>query len=150
VARRMMKPEEIVFAEVKQAVIRLFAEELSVQALLHTRHRVRRSLELMIDRKVSDIKELEEHIRNLTVDFDTNGIYENLLQQFKTYVTKQDYVSILRVYNHKGMLPRSKVFQLCGLSSKESYLNFIISLLKEGKEEAEEIRRAIKNSLGAE
>ncbi|MGL5317593.1 MAG: DUF4435 domain-containing protein, partial [Bacteroidales bacterium] len=30
VARRMMKPEEIVFAEVKQAVIRLFAEELSV------------------------------------------------------------------------------------------------------------------------
>ena len=150
VARRMMKPEEIVFAEVKQLVIKLFAEEITVQALLHTRHRVRRSLELMIDRKVTDISELEDHIKNLTVDFDTAGIYDTLVAEFKSFVAKEDYNSILRVYNHKGLLPRSKVFQLCGLSSKESYLNFVISLLKENKEEADEIRRAIKNSLKVE
>lgn len=147
VARRMMKPEEIVFAEVRQTVIKLFAEEITVQALLHTRHRVRRTLELMIDRKVSEISELEDHIRNLTVDFDTKGIYEELINEFRGYIKKEDYNAILRVYNQKGLLPRSKVFQLCGLSSKESYLNFIISLLKENKEEANEIRKAIKISL---
>lgn len=150
VARRMMKPEDVVFAEVKRAVIKLFAEEITIQALLHTRHRVRRTLELMIDRKVADISELEVHIKNLTVDFDTVGIYDTLVAEFKSFVIKKDYNSILRVYNQKGLLPRSKVFQLCGLSSKESYLNFIISLLKENKEEAAEVRRAIKNSLKAE
>lgn len=149
VARRMMKPEELVFAEVKRSVIKLFADELSVQALLHTRHRVRRTLELMIDRKVAGIDELEEHIKTLTDDFDTKGIYEALMTEFADFVKKEDYKSILRVYNQKGLLPRSKVFQLCGLSSKESYLNFVISLLKENKDEAVQIRNAIKLSLKA-
>lgn len=149
VARRMMKPEELVFAEVKRTVIKLFEEELTVQALLHTRHRVRRTLELMIDRKVTDIEELEDHIKNLTAGFDTKGIYEALMKEFSDYVKTEDYMSVLRVYNQKGLLPRSKVFQLCGLSSKESYLNFVISLLKEDKEEAVQIRNAIRISLKA-
>lgn len=148
VARRMLQPEELVFAEIKRNVIRLFQEEIEPQALLHTRHQARRKLELMIDRKVETIADFAEHIRTLTDEFDTFAIWSEVCSQFRGYVADADYLSILKVYNQKGLLPRSKLFQLCGLSSKERYLNFVLLLLKERKSEADQIRQAIKGSLG--
>ena len=38
---------------------------------------------------------------------------------------------------------------LCGINNKESYLNLILSILKENREDAQTIRTAIKTALGA-
>ena len=46
------------------------------------------------------------------------------------------------------MLPQSRLCNICGISNKESYLNLILSILKENKEDAEIIRSSIKESLG--
>ncbi|MGL4805894.1 MAG: DUF4435 domain-containing protein, partial [Bacteroidales bacterium] len=147
VATRMLKNPDIVFSELKQNVLRLFHEDLQSQALLHTRHRVRRQIELMIDRRVTDISELEDHISKLTENYNTKSIYENLITEFQQYIDKGNYNDILRVYNQKGLLPRSRILQMCGISTKEAYITFILSLLKEDKKEAFEIRKAIKEAL---
>lgn len=65
------------------------------------------------------------------------------------YADQSDYRSILRVYNQKGMLPQSRLCNLLGINNKESYLNLILSILKENRDDAQAIRTAIKESLGA-
>ena len=74
--------------------------------------------------------------------------YKNIKEEFESYIETENYKSILRVYNQKGMLPQSRLCAICGISNKESYLNLILSILKENKEDAEAIRKAIKHSLG--
>lgn len=148
VARRLLLDESSVFESVKKNVLVLFDKDVESQALLHTRHRIRRDLEYMIDRRLSSIEELSEHIDTLTDNIDCRSVYDNICQEFKRYVKEQNYEAILRVYNQKGMLPQSRVTQLCGLASKEKYLSFIISVLKENKEDACCIRKAIQKCFG--
>lgn len=148
VARRMLLDEASVFEAVKKNVLLLFDKDVESQALLHTRHRIRRELEYMIDRRLSSIEELSEHIDTLTDNIDCRGVYDAICQEFKKYITDENYEAVLRVYNQKGMLPQSRVMQLCGLASKEKYLSFIISVLKENKEDARCIRKAIQKCFG--
>ncbi|MGL4992975.1 MAG: DUF4435 domain-containing protein [Bacteroidales bacterium] len=149
VARRMLFDESEVFFQIKRNVINLFQEELEYQALLHTRHQLRRKIELMIDVRVESIDELSLHIKTLTDGIDTISIWSAICDEFRLYVLNEDYNSILRVYNQKGMMSRSRLFQLCGFSNKDRYLNYILSLIKENKLEADQIRGAIKSALGA-
>ena len=148
VARRMLLDGNSVFDAVKKNVFQLFDKDVEAQALLHTRHRVRRDLEYMIDRRLSSIEELSEHIDTLTDNIDCRIVYETICLEFRQYIKDENYEAILRVYNQKGMLPQSRVTQLCGLVNKEKYLSFIISVLKENKEDACNIRNAIKRCFG--
>lgn len=150
VARRMLQDEEKVFATVRDNVIRLFTKELDAQALLHTRHRLHSKIEYRIDRRLGSIDELCHHIEHLTDDIDCRKMYEEIRETFKNYGETSNYEEILRVYNQKGMLPQSRVTNLCGLANKEKYLNFILSVLKENKDDAEHIRKAIRQCFGLE
>ena len=80
----------------------------------------------------------------MTDNIDTDSIYRNILDEFIRYAENEDYPAILRVYNQKGMLPQSRVTHLCGLANKEKYLSFVLSILKEDKEDAATIRKAIQ------
>ncbi len=143
VSRRMMQNHNMVVKKVKRNVIELFKADLDGQVLLHTRHRLRRRIEYMIDRRLHSIAELEEHITTLTDGIDVRELYENIYTQFYTYITERDYLSILMVYNQKGMLPQSNLPQLCGLTGKEKYLAMIIAILKENGADAEELRASL-------
>lgn len=101
VARRMLQDEDEVFSQVKHNVISLFDKDVETQALLHTRHRLRRQIEYMIDRKLDTIEELAQHIETLTEGIDTKEMYENICGEFRNYVMREDYPSILKVYNQK-------------------------------------------------
>ena len=150
VARRMLQDEEKVFKTVRENVVKLFLKDLDGQALLHTRHQLRNKIEYMIDRRLGNIEELCNHIEHLTEDIDCRKMYEEIRQTFKNYVEMSNYDEILRVYNQKGMLPQSRVTNLCGLANKEKYLNFILSVLKENKDDAARIRKAIRHCFGLE
>ncbi|MGM9760756.1 MAG: DUF4435 domain-containing protein [Parabacteroides sp.] len=149
VAKRLMKDPDEVFREVKENVIRLFQKDLESQILLHARHWVRKRLETAVDRKITSVEQLTDHVEHIQSQIDVPAIYQSLKQEFTGYVARGDYKSILRVYNQKGMLPQCRLCSICGISNKESYLNLILSILKENKEDAEAIRAAIKDSLGA-
>ncbi len=148
IARRMMKDPEKVFSQAKENVIRLFEKDLETQVMLHTKHRVRRKLETAVDRKISTIDELVEHIDGLRETVHIEDIYIGIKEKFLSYAETGNYEKILLVYNQKGMLPQSNVCKICGISNKESYLNFVLSILKENGSDAEIIRSAIKGSLG--
>ena len=149
VARRLMKDPEWVFSQVKDSVVKLFERDLEAQVILHAKHRVRRKLETTVDRKIKTVEQLSEHVEDVCKSIHVDEIYNSIKTQFLQYVKTKDYRSILRVYNQKGMLPQSRLCNVCGITNKEAYLNLVLSILKENGEGAEAIRSAIKKSLGA-
>lgn len=148
VARRLMKDPEEVFGQVRENVVKLFEKDLEAQVILHAKHRVRKKLETTVDRKITTIEQLSAHVEDIRQNINVQDIYDNIKLKFSQYAENADYKSILRVYNQKGMLPQSRLCGICGISNKESYLNLILSILKENREDAEAIRVAIKESLG--
>lgn len=148
VAERLGVNPDIVFDEVKDNVIRQFDKDIEEQILLHAKHRVRKRLETAVNRKIVTIQELSDHILNLEETIDVALLYDQLKRKFTAYVDNKDYKSILRVYNQKGMLWQSRLYSLLGINNRGSYLNLVISMLRENKSEAEIIRTAIKRSFG--
>lgn len=147
VAGRLRKNRNEVFESVKNNVIQLFKEELDEQVILHAKHRVKKKLESSLNYKISSLKQLNEHVEDISERIRVEDIYRNIRKLFRSYIETGNYEQILRVYNQKGMLPQSRVCQYCGISSKETYLEFILSILRENSNDAETIRRAIKQSL---
>jgi hypothetical protein len=129
-------------------VINMFAAELEQQALLHTRHRTKREIECFIDRRSQNIDDYEEHIRTLTAESAPRKLYNELCDKFKLYVSERNYNKILRVYNQKSMLPNCGIVQLCGFASKDKYLKYILTILREDSQEANELRLAMREVVG--
>lgn len=150
VARTRGKDDVRVFLRVKDNLMRLFKEDLKQQALLHTRHQVKRTIEVVVDRRFRNINALEEHLGSLTSEIRPRAIYDGLCRDFNRYVQEGDYRSVLRVYNQKSMLVDTNVAKLCGCSGKDEYVKAIFNILKRGNQNAEAVRTAIKRSLGAD
>lgn len=150
VAKSRGRDADRVFSKVKQAIINQFKCDLKQQALMHTRHKVKRIVEYRIDGRFNNFNMLERHIENLVDEINPRGIYEQLCREFRRYVELDDYSGVLRVYNQKSMIPGSNVAALCGLNNKDEYINAVIGLLKGERPEGDEIRKAVKRCFGIE
>ncbi|MDE6322901.1 MAG: DUF4435 domain-containing protein [Paramuribaculum sp.] len=143
VATACGKDENHVADKVKRTIIKEFRNDLTQQALLHTRHRVKRIVECRIDGRFASIDRLERHLADLPREINPRGLYNSLCKEFQRYVSTNDYASILRVYNQKSMLPGCNVAGLCGLRDKDDYLYTILRLLRTDPRSAGRIRNAV-------
>jgi ABC-type cobalamin/Fe3+-siderophores transport system ATPase subunit len=148
VARHYRKDENRVFMKVKGAVLNMFRSALRQQALEHVRHRVKRNVEMRIDKRFQNINALEEHMTDLVREINPHGMYEELCRRFHEYERSNDYAGVLKVFNEKSMLPDSNVAQLCGMNSKEGYIRAVLNILKEDGRDAVSIRKAIMTAFG--
>ena len=105
-------------------------------------------MESSLNYKIHSFEQLNEHVEEIHERIRVEDVYETIRRRFVSYIETGNYKLILRVYNQKSMLPDSQVCQLCGVHSKDSYLDYILSLLRKNGNEAETIRKAIRDSLG--
>ena len=150
VASSRGKDENRVFEKVRHAVFTMFRTDLRQQALLHTRHRVKRTVEYRIDGRFTNINMFEQHINSLVDELNPRGLYEKFCRDFRRYLDTGDYRSVLKVYNQKSMVPGSNVAGLCGLGNKDDYVRAIIALLRQEKAPARRIRFAVMRCFGIE
>lgn len=150
VAHNCGKNEDRVFNHVKRALVGQFGNDLRQQALLHTRHRVKRTVEYRIDGRFSNINMLEQHMQGLFDEINPRGLYNDFLSKFTKYKNESDYSEILRVYNQKSMLSSCNVAGLCGLENKDRYVQKILQILRGNSQDAERIARAVKKCFGLE
>lgn len=143
VAKSRNRNEDKAFERVRRSLISMFRQDIHQQALLHTRHKVKRTVEYRIDGRFTDIGMLERHLDGLRKEINPRGLYEDFCREFHRYVDTADYRNILRVYNQKSMIPGSNVAALCGLKNKEDYIKTILNILSENGPGAERIRRAV-------
>lgn len=146
---RGKNPDKIINS-VKKHVFRLFRKHAEEQALQHIRHRIKREIECKIDAKFNCITALETHLGLLPSMLQPRKRYNRLREQFSTMIRDEDYESILRVFNHKPMLPSSEAHLLLGYHSKEDYINGVITLANDSGKEAEALRNAIRHILRAD
>ncbi len=147
-ARAAGKDDSRVFVKVRKAIVAQFKADLHQQALLHTRHRVKRTLEYRADARFGSIGELEAHLTELIAELDARKLYENICRRFNDLVNSSDYNGILKVYNQKSMLATSNVAPLCGFKNRDEYIDGIIRLLRSRQAEAANIRIAVRRCLG--
>lgn len=152
VARHFRRDEDEAFAKVKKSIMRLFETDLRQQALMHTRHQVKKTVEHRIDGRFANIGKLEEHINDLCQSINPRGIYEEYCRDFRRYVAQGDYAAVLKVYNRKTMISESHVARACGLrrDDKDTYIRAILSILKENRDPASTVREAIRDIFGLE
>lgn len=143
-AKRRGKDPEKVFGKVKHEVLRMFSQMYEQQALLHVRHKVKRDVECKIDAKFTSISQLENHMRSLVNKINPRETYNSRLREFRGYIERSDYANILKVFNHKPMLPDSGVASLLGYNRKEAYISGVLNVLKGNGKDAKAIRAAIK------
>ena len=139
-----------VFDRVRKTIISLFRADLRQQALLHTRHRVKRTMEYRVDARCPDINDLEHHLSGLLDEINPRAIYEDYCRQFHQFEATGDYNAILRVFNQKSMLTSSNVAQMCGFKNKDRYIDGIVRLLRHNNAYADRIRTAVRHCLGVE
>lgn len=144
VARHCGKNDDRVFTHVRRAILSQFAPDIKAQALLHTRHKVKRLMEFRIDARFTSIGMLESHLRSLPAEINAHGMYDSFCSRFRKMCDSGDYAGVLRVYNQKSMLPGCNVAGLCGLHNKNEYIATIIRILHSGGPDAEAIRSAVR------
>ena len=144
VAQLRGKDPSMAFGKVRENVISMFRREYRSQALMHTRHRVKRTMEVIVDQRFPNIEAMEEHLLNLENQIRPREIYNRLCGEFGGYLRSGDYNAILRVFNQKSMLIDTNLAQLCGVRNKDEYIKFVLSALKRGGRYSDAIRNAIK------
>lgn len=138
-----------IMRRVERDIIRMFKHRSEEQALQHVRHKVKREVECKIDARFSCITALETHLRGLPGKLQPRKHYNALREQFAVMVRDNDYESILRVFNHKPILPDSGVHQQLGYHNKEDYIQGVLDLLKSNSKDAETLRNTILHCLRA-
>lgn len=141
-AYRRRNPDTV-FAKVRKSVLKMFSSHFKEQVLQHVRHRMKRALECRGDSKVKSIRELENHLRSLPEIINVRSQYDSLMSKFGEISRRGDYASVLKVFNHKPMLPESQLPALLGYSDKEAYIAGVLGLLKEPTPLADRMRSAM-------
>lgn len=149
VAQKMMKNPDEVFATVKNNIVNFFESQIPKQSVEHTIHKVERKLNKATDNSaVKELAELEAELSRFWTNLKTSEIYASLVSQFENLVQNKNYNGILKVFNNKGMIANSQVFNLCDLNSKnDAYLNYVIGLLKRNDEDSSLIKAAILDMI---
>ena len=143
-ARRRGRDPEKVVRKVMTAVLKMFASRYEQQALQHVRHQVKRDVECKVDARFTCITAMETHLRGLVDKLRPRARYLELHQRFQYYLAQGDYRSVLRVFNHKPMLPESGLAQLLGYRDKDTYIQGVLLALREGGKDADALRKAIR------
>lgn len=133
--------------KVRKAILSLFRADLKAQALMHTRHRVKRTMEYRVDARFDSIGSLEQHLHKVIDDMAPRRIYEDFCTEFHAMEQQGDYNGVLRVFNQKSMLSSCNVAPLCGFKNKDEYIEGTIALLRSHHHEAANIRKAVRRCL---
>ena len=147
VAEVHRKDPQRAYQKVKQAVMNQFKADARQQALQHTRHYVKRTMEHRIDGRFASITKLEEHMTDLVDEINPRAIYEKFCREFHGYLQADDYASVLKVYNQKSMLATSNVGSLTGCGDKRAYVTAVLNILKSSTPASERLREALRRAL---
>lgn len=149
-AKRRGRDAEKIVRRVRKEVIRSFKQHADEQALQHVRHKVKRDVETKIDARFTCITALETHLKSLIFKLQPRKNYNMLREKFAVMVRDEDYEGILRVFNHKPMLPDSGVHQLLGYKTKEDYISGTLDVLREDSKDSDRLRAVIRHCFHAD
>ena len=105
--------------------------QIDSQILIHYREVLRREYLALSNFTSNNIDSVLAEIDSTFSGINKRAIYTSIDTEFRDILTRQDYDSILRVFNLKNaLIPNSRVCELTGIRNKLEYKNIIVTLLK--------------------
>lgn len=148
VANHMGKNEDFVFDHVRQNIINFFESQIDNQVLMHYKEILRREYLALSNFSANNISSALTEIDSTFGAIDKQEIYTEIDSEFRDILSRQDYDSILRVFNLKNaLIPNSKVCELTGIKNKLEYKNITVTLLKRKDNISEIIRAGIDSKI---
>ena len=149
-ATRRGKNADKILSKVRANVLRQFRAHIDEQALQHTRHKIKRDVECRIDARFNCITAMETHLRQLVNKLQPRSHYNRLRNEFLRLAEADDYLGILRVFNHKPMLSNCNLHGMLGYKSPSDYIYGVLDMLKTDSNDATHVRNAILHILHAD
>jgi len=144
IAIHMGKNEIEVFNQVRQNIINFFSSNIENQILLHYKEILRREFLALSNFNANGIEAALNEIDTTFSNIDKQILFQNIYTEFRGYVLRNDYDSILRVFNLKNaLIPHSQVCELTGIRNKLEYKKIILSLLKRRDSVSQTIKSGI-------
>lgn len=148
VANHMGKNVDDVFNQVRQNIINFFSNQIDNQILLHYKETLRREYLALSNFTSNNIAAVLTEIDSVFTAIDKQAIYTRIDTDFKDILARQDYDSILRVFNLKNaLIPNSQVCELTGIRNKLEYKNATLTLLKYKNGTSERIKEGIDSKI---
>ena len=148
VANHMGKNVDDVFNQVRQNIINFFSNQIDNQILLHYKEMLRREYLALSNFTSNNIADALAEIDSAFSTIDKQAIYTQIDTDFKDILARQDYDSILRVFNLKNaLIPNSQVCELTGIRNKLEYKNATVALLKRKNEASANIKAGIDSKI---
>ncbi|MCO5239655.1 MAG: DUF4435 domain-containing protein [Chitinophagaceae bacterium] len=131
VAAHMGQDVDDVFDQVRRNIIGFFANQIDSQILLHYKEMLRREYLTLSNFTSNTIASALAEIDATYSGIGKQAIYDQIDTEFRDILARQDYDSILRVFNLKNaLIPKSRVCELTGIRNKNEYKNVTVTLLK--------------------
>ena len=144
----MGKNENDVFGTVKNNLVNYFHSQIDDQILIHFQESINKEMTNASNFSARNKESAIEEIQNSYEDIDKTKIFEDIEAYFRQIYQRQDYNSILRVFNLKNaLIPQSKVCNLTDISNKKGYLKLLITIMKKKNNTSDKIKTAIQNSI---
>ena len=93
---------------------------------------------------------METHLRQLVNKLQPRSHYNRLRNEFLRLAEADDYLGILRVFNHKPMLSNCNLHGMLGYKSPSDYIYGVLDMLKTDSNDATHVRNAILHILHAD
>ncbi|MFC6649117.1 DUF4435 domain-containing protein [Paenibacillus rhizoplanae] len=146
VAMILRKNPEEVFDETEKRVIELFKSNIHDQAYQHAIYQIKTRTNHLINIKYDDFQNFQDNFIEIFNNNNNEEIFSYILKRFEGYIKLNDYSSILKVFNHKGIIAHSRVGENCGLLSRQ-YIPFVKRILKEKDEVGETLVSIMKKYI---
>jgi hypothetical protein len=148
VAGHMGRDINDVFTQVQQNIISFFANQIDSQILLHYKEILRREYLALSNFTATNIASALTEIDTTFGGIDKQVIYTQIDTEFREILSRQDYDSILRVFNLKNaLIPNSKVCELTGIRNKLEYKNITVTLLKRKNGISDNLKAGIDSKI---
>lgn len=148
IANHMGKNVDDVFNQVRQNILNFFSNQIDNQILLHYKEILRREYLALSNFTSNNITDALTEIDSVFAAIDKQTIYTRIDTDFRDILARQDYDSILRVFNLKNaLIPNSQVCELTGIRNKNEYKNATLTLLKLKNGISERIKVGIDNKI---
>lgn len=129
-----------VFNEHKKEIFKIFKENLENEAYLHTKYQINNEVINLINTDYPSIEAYHEALSTISATAsEKTSLISEKIADFSQYLESEDYSSILKYFNNKSLLGRSKLSSRLGFSDK-GYRQLILKTLKKNDSESDELR----------
>ena len=133
---------EKIISDIKERVFDFLQNNMEEQALLFTKQRSQNDIIQKLNKSALTMDEYKNNLKELVNISNIQDFYDQEMKKLQQIVSDKDYMAALKIINHKGLLPNTRLPNVFGWK-KDYYIDYVLGLI----ERYDELRRIFKQYI---